>query len=352
MKILQNREALGWDEWFARQTGTHAGSDQLVARVTAVDRDQYQLLNESGSFHGKLAGKFRFESASPDQLPCVGDWVIADTVPAGEFCLVHAVLERKTCLRRKAVGPSFDYQTIAANIDTVFIVQSCHYDFNLKRLERYLVMVAEGGATPFILLTKTDLVDPDVPASQVEQIRQSGINEPVLTLSSVTQAGADELRRLLSPARTYCFVGSSGVGKSTIINGLLGREMLATKDTSETGEGRHTTVRRELIVLDNGAMVIDSPGMRELGILGEVDGAGFADIQAIESDCRFRDCTHTREPGCAVLAALEDGEISREHYENFIKLKKESEFNQMSRADKRKKDREFGRYIKSVKKDF
>lgn len=353
-KIIQNREALGWDAWFDRQAGSFCEHNVQVARVIAVDRDQFLLLNETGSFRGKLSGKFRFESSSPDQLPCVGDWVCVARGLAGEFSLIHAALERKTQLRRKAVGQSSDYQIVAANMDVVFIVQSCHYDFNLNRLERYLVMVAEGGAAPHIILTKMDLVTSDVLTDQFDQIRKAGIDEPVLALSNVTQEGVEGLYYLLSRGKTYCFVGSSGVGKSTIINGLLGREMLETKDVSGTGEGKHTTVRRELIMLDNGAMVIDGPGMREFGVSGSAGdiNAGFTDITNIASGCRFRDCTHTSEPGCAVLEALEEGKLSHERFDNFVKLRKESKLNQMSQAQKRKRDRQFGKFMKTAKKDF
>jgi ribosome biogenesis GTPase len=243
---------------------------------------------------------------------------------------------------------------IAANVDTVMIVQSCHYDFNLKRLERYLVMVTDGGADPCVLLTKTDLVEPEVLTAQLADIRAAGIAAPVLTLSNVTREGIDELRRALLPAKTYCFVGSSGVGKSTIINQLLGRDRLQTQDVSATGEGRHTTVRRELILLEGGALVIDNPGMREFGILGAESAMedSFSDIDELAAGCRYRNCGHTNEPGCAVREALNSGEISQEHYDNYLKLRKESEFYEMSYVEKRKKDRAFGKYIKSAQKDL
>lgn len=349
-----NLEALGWDTWFDEQARLHCDPAGAVARVVAVDRDQLLLLNETGAFRAKLSGKVMHESASPLELPCVGDWVCVERSPADQFGRVRGVLGRKTRLRRKAVGESAEAQMIAANVDVVVIVQSCHYDFNLKRLERYLVMVREGGATPYVLLTKIDLVEPDVLAVQLAQIKGAGVTAPVLTLSNVTRAGIDELKGLLSPGKTYCFVGSSGVGKSTLINGLVGRDVLETKGVSQSGEGRHTTVRRELIVLENSAMVIDNPGMREFGVLGAEAGidASYADINALASRCRFTDCTHTKEPGCAVRKALETGEIAGEHYQNFIKLKSESGYHQMSSAEKRKKAREFGKFVKSAKKDL
>jgi ribosome biogenesis GTPase / thiamine phosphate phosphatase len=347
-------DALGWNDWFAEQAQSSFEPASDVGRVVAVDRDQLLLINESGTFRAKLSGKYMYQSASPEQYPCVGDWVCVEKSPVDQYGVVRKVLARKTSLRRRAAGESVEVQMIAANIDFTVIVLSCHYDFNLKRLERYLVMTRDGGATPLILLTKTDLVDPAVLASLKTQIRNAGIATPVLALSNVTQEGMAELRGALEPGRTYCFVGSSGVGKSTLINGLVGREVLETKGVSDTGEGRHTTVRRELIVLENRSMVIDNPGMREFGILGTETGIedSFADVIAIAGRCHFRDCTHTNEPGCAVLLALDSGELDKEHHENYLKLKRESEHHQMSYAERRKKDKDFGRFIRSVKKDL
>lgn len=351
---ISNREALGWDEWFEEQARLHCEANDNAARVVAVDRDQLLLVNEFDSFPAKLSGKFLYKSTSAVELPCVGDWVCVKKSQADQFGLIHEVLNRKTSLRRKAIGESVEYQMIAANVDYIIIVQSCHYDFNLKRLERYLVMVADGGARPYILLTKTDLVEPGVLTAHIDHIRGAGITAPVLTLSNVTREGIEEFQRILLPRKTYCFVGSSGVGKSTIINELIGHEILETKDVSSTGEGRHTTVRRELILLKNGALVIDNPGMREFGVIAASDGisVSFSNIISLASQCHYSDCTHTNEPGCAVLKAVETGEIDSEHYDSFLKLRGESEFNQMSYAEKRKKDKEFGRFIKSAKKDL
>lgn len=344
--------SLGWSDWFEQRAC--CGPGDSVARVAAVDRELLLLVDQAGSFRAKLAGRFLHRHHLVDEFPCVGDWVCVEKPPSDGFGVVHALFARRTMLRRKSAGRVVAWQMIAANLDYVFIVQSCHFDFNLRRLERYLVMVRDGGAEPCILLTKTDLVEPDVLAGQLAAIQAAGIAASVIPLSNVSQEGLGELKRLLLPGKTYCFVGSSGVGKTTLINLLIGHERLETGAVSETGEGRHTTVRRELIRLDGGALVIDNPGMRELGILAAGDGVdgSYADIISLASQCRYRDCSHTNEVGCALRAAVHAGDISQEHILSFLKLSKESAFNEMSLVEKRKKDRDFGRFIKSIKKEL
>lgn len=343
---------LGWNDWFAQRA--NCKPLETVARVAAVDRDQLLLVDRSGHFRAKLAGRYLHHHHQSQELPCVGDWVCVEKHPQGDFGVIHALLERKTSLRRKSAGIATQYQMIAANVDYVLIVQSCHFDFNPKRLERYLVMVMDGGAEPCILLTKTDLVNPAVLATQLAEIQSLGITAPIIPLSNLTGDGLEDVKRLLQPGKTYCFVGSSGVGKSTLINQLVGRARMETGQVSGTGEGRHTTVRRELLRLDGGALVIDNPGMREFGILGAESGiaSSYADITALSDQCRYQDCSHTSEPGCAVRAAVDAGEMSQEALDSFLKLKEESTFNDMSYVEKRKKDRDFGRFIKSAKKDL
>jgi ribosome biogenesis GTPase / thiamine phosphate phosphatase len=343
---------LGWSDWFAQRAA--CAPSEHIARVAAVDRDQWLLVDQTGHVRARLAGSYRHRHPLAHEQPCVGDWVCLERQPGDDFAVVHSIIERRTSLRRKSAGGSLDQQMIAANVDQVVIVQSCHVDFNLARLERYLVMVMDGGAAPWILLTKTDLVAPEVLAAQLAEIDAIALMAPVSTLSNLTREGLDDFERLLVPGTTYCFVGSSGVGKSSLINHLTGNASLETGSVSATGEGRHTTVRRELIRLSDGALVIDNPGMREFGILGAEEGLGssYAEVTALASACRYRDCTHTNEPGCAVIEAVNAGTIAREHIENYLKLRAESDFYQLSQAERRKKDRDFGRFIKSVKKDL
>ena len=326
--------------------------DQCLARVTAVDRGRYLLRNEDGEVPGEITGRLLYAADSPQDLPCVGDWVCARVVDSGSRAVIQGLVPRRSALRRKTAGERIEFQVIAANLDGAFIVQSCHYDFNVRRLERYLVMVHEGGIEPLVLLTKTDLVDEETFERMVASIRRLDGSLRVFAISNVTGAGIEEIREVLMPGKTYCLLGSSGVGKTTLINHLLDKEAFDTKTVSGTGEGRHTTTRRQLIFLENGAMLVDTPGMRELGLLGgsEAVGESFVDIRDLAENCRFSNCTHTNEPGCAVLAAVEDGTLGQDQYDDYLKLTKEAEFHEMSYLDKRKKDKAFGRMVKEVKK--
>ena len=344
---------LGFDQWFDEYAHQFQQEGCSFARISAVDRGSYLIKNESGEVPAELTGKLLYQVESAMDLPCVGDWVTAYYYNDGTAAIIHRVFPRKTFLRRKSAGENVDYQMIAANIDTAFIVQSCHFDFNPHRLERYLVMAADGHVEPIVVLTKTDLISREE-LDQKLSIIGSVSKVRVLALSNVTGIGFDEFQQMLFPGRTYCLLGSSGVGKTTLINRLMGREAFHTKAVSGTGEGTHTTSRRQLVVLSQGAMLIDTPGMRELGILGAGDGinAGFEEFAALSSQCRYANCRHEHEPDCAVRAAIERGELSEDRYSSYVKLKKESEFYEMSYLDKRKKDKAFGKFIKTAKKQM
>ena len=341
----------GWSRWFTQQASQYSSS--TFARVAAVDRQQLLLVDATGTYRAKLSGSYLYQSEGRD-LPCVGDWVSVERQPGDDFAMVQGLLQRKTALRRRAVGVTGEEQLIAANIDCVFIVQSCHFDFNPKRLQRYVVMVADGGAEARVVLTKTDLVSAETLAEQLAELDRLGLAASPQTVSSVTGEGIARLESSLLEGQTYCFVGSSGVGKSTLVNRLLGRARLDTAAVSASGEGRHTTVRRELVMLDSGAMVIDNPGMREFGIVAAEESieAGFADIGRLGAACRYRDCGHNGEPGCAIALALTSGELSREQWDNYLKLRSEAQFYSMTQAERRRKERDFGKLIKNVKKNM
>lgn len=342
---------LGFDSWFQDHATELQQPGRLIARVTAVDRGGGLLRNERGEVPFELSGKLRFSAQSSADRPCVGDWAAVQYHNAGELAIIHGVFPRKTFLRRKCAGKDVDFQMVAANIDTAFIVQSCHYDFNLRRFDRYLVMANEGHIEPTLVLTKTDLIPPDELDQKLAAVRQSGITTRILTLSNTTGVGVDEFRQLLVPGKTYCLLGSSGVGKTTMINRLVGRNAFDTKAVSVTGEGSHTTARRQLVLLGQGAMLIDTPGMRELGIMAASEAleGSFAEIHELAASCQYADCTHIQEPGCSVLMAVENGNLSEGRYKNYVKLKKESEFHELSYVEKRRKDKAFGKHIKSAK---
>lgn len=344
---------MGFDQWFEAHSAEFRQEGCSFARISAVDRGSYLIKNESREVPAELTGKLSYQIGHSVDLPCVGDWVTANYYNNDTAAIIHQVFPRKTFLRRKTAGEKVDYQMIAANIDIAYIVQSCHFDFNPRRLDRYLLMAADGHVDPIVILTKTDLISSDE-LDQKIAIISSVTKAKVIALSNITGIGFDEFQQTLSPGKTYCLLGSSGVGKTTLINRLIGQETFNTKAVSGTGEGTHTTSRRQLIVLSQGAMLIDTPGMRELGIIGASDGVnmGFEEFVVLSGNCRYTNCSHEHEPGCAVRAAVENGELSEDRYSSYIKLKKESEYYEMSYLAKRKKDKAFGRFIKSAKKQM
>ncbi len=342
---------LGFDPWFHEKMEDLQAPDCQAARVTEVDRESCLVRNEDGEVLAELTGRLLFSVESGVDLPCVGDWVLVQYHNEDTFAVIHAIFPRKTVLQRKESGTKIDYQMIAANIDAALIVQACDIDFNLRRLERYLVMVNEGGIEPVLLLTKSDLVSPEMLEQRISEVRRANIPCEIIPFSNKTGAGLDKVRQFLRPGKTYCLLGSSGVGKTTLVNHLIGEELYETKTVRDRGgKGRHTTTRRQLIVLDQGAMLIDTPGMRELGNIGTNRGIdeSFADILELAKDCRFKNCTHTREAGCSLLAAVKNGELSAERYHNYLKLMRESDYYEMSYLEKRQKDKKFGKFIKSV----
>lgn len=342
---------LGFEYW-NKAIGEDVACDGFeFARVTAVDRGSCMVNDGKREIPAEVSGRLSFCMEDQAELPCVGDWLLVRHYNERSAAIIHKVLPRRTMLQRKTPGAGSGRQIIAANLETAFIVQSCQYDFNPKRLERTLVMVAEGGLEAVVLLTKTDLAAPEELARLLDAVGNA-TSAPVIAVSNLTGQGLGDVRRRLLPGRTCCLLGSSGVGKTTLTNLLLGREAFKTAEVSGTGEGTHTTTRRQLSLLEGGGLLIDTPGMREFGMTGAEAGleATFDELTSLAEQCRFDDCTHLSEPGCAVLAALKRGELSSQRYENYLKLRKESEHFAQSYQDRRKKDRAFGRHMKLSKK--
>ncbi len=344
---------IGFDQWFQEQQQELQIPNCNVARVTAVNRDSYLVRNENSEVQAEVTGNLLFAAESSMDLPVVGDWVFVQYYNEYTLAIIHGLLPRKSILRRKTPGKKIEHQVIASNIDVAFIVQSCERNFNLRRLERYLVMVNEGHIKPMLLLTKNDLVSAEELEQEISEVRRANIHCGIIALSNKTGSGLDQIHQVLGAGKTYCLLGSSGVGKTTLLNHLIGRNLFETNAVRDyDGKGRHTTARRQLIVLDQGAMLIDTPGMRELGNIGANSGIdeSFYDIWELSKRCRFANCTHTKEIGCSLLVALENRELSKERYQSYLSLLKESEYYKMSYVEKREKDRKFGQFIKSAMK--
>jgi len=343
---------LGFDDWFRKNYQESPIKEHNLARVIAVNKENYIIRNTSKEMLAEITGKMMYEAESNLDLPVVGDWIYAEFFNQDTFAIIRKILPRKSLLKRKVAGQKIEYQPIASNIDIAFIVQSSDFDFNLRRLERYLIMANENNIIPVILLSKLDLVSPEALEREIDKTKSLNPDYEIIAFSNETSEGLDDIRNILQQGKTYCLLGSSGVGKTTLINRLIGYNIFRTDTVREKdGKGKHITARRQLIILEQGGMIIDTPGMRELGQIGVEKGLSetFRDIIDLAQNCHFKDCTHTNETGCAVVTAIETGELSIKRYQNYLKIRKESQFYEMSYLEKRRKDKKFGKLCRSVK---
>lgn len=364
-KTQSNLIRLGWNEHFREHFASYESQAMIPGRIEREDRNLYWVACDSQRVRAEVSGKFRNDARSRADFPAVGDWVALKPSPGDSPAIIHALLPRTSCFSRKAIlsggmpdtGGVTDEQVLAANVDTVFLVSGLDGDFNIRRIERYVTVAYNSGASAVIVLNKADLCDDlDQRVSDVEAV---AIGVPILTLSAATGDNLGSVDDYISIGKTVAFLGSSGVGKSTIINALLGEERLETRVVSDhLSKGRHTTTHRELIVLPDGGIVIDTPGMREIQLWGDENGLqqAFSDIESLAEHCRFDDCSHSTEPGCAIHAALETGELDPGRFENYIKLRKEIRHLErrknkaVSRRDERARDKRYRTYFKEMQK--
>lgn len=346
-------EDLGYDQFFESNRKKLKLDNFSVARVIVEYRGAYKVKNASSVYLAKITGRQMFNAQSREDYPAVGDWVTISEADK-ERVVIHEILPRKTIIKRKYSDKN-ETQIIATNIDVAFIVESLDRDYNLNRFERYFAIANDGGIKPAIILNKIDLISKEELDLRLFQIKNRFKDMDVILTSTITDEGLKELKKNIVKGKTYCFLGSSGVGKSSLINKLLGQNIIRTEDISlRTGRGKHITTNREMYFLENGGIVIDNPGMREVGMTDTSVGIDnlFDEITSLARNCKYVDCTHTHEPNCGVLAALESGKLEKDRYLNYINLRKEAEYYKMTELEKREKDRKFGKFIKNAKKDF
>ena len=321
-----------------------------LGRVIIEHKDRYVVQTGQGTFSAQITGNLRYSAESQADFPAVGDWVKL-TMMDEDTAIIVSVLPRTSRLERKAVGKPTDVQLIATNIDVAFIVQSVGHDFNLKRIERYLTVCYASNIEPVIILTKTDLAEKEELQELLESVQKRIKDVWIFSISNLTLNGFDLFKQVLEPFKTYCFLGSSGVGKSTIVNHLKGEDILKTNIiSSSTNKGKHTTTHRELIVLPNKSIVIDTPGMREIGMVDNAEGIEqtYDEIEELAQHCKFNDCSHINETGCAVLEAIRQGTLSEDVYNNYLKLKREQAHFSSTIAEKRRKEKKQAKLYRSI----
>ncbi|MGZ3899762.1 MAG: ribosome small subunit-dependent GTPase A [Bacteroidia bacterium] len=347
-------EDLGYNDKLEKIRNENNLKEFEIGRVISEHKERYIVKTEKGEFEAEITGNLRFKSKRREDFPAVGDWV-AITIHDLDFSIIHSIFPRFSVISRPDIDKFGEIQIIATNIDYALLVQATDRDFNINRLERYLTICNSSKVSPIIVLTKIDLNDEQTNLEILDKIKGRINNVPIIAISNASQDGYDKLKAIIEKGKTYCMLGSSGVGKSTLLNNLSGKSIMQTGTISQsTNKGKHITSHRELIVLENGGILIDNPGMREVGIADSTSGLEitFEKIIRLAQNCKFKDCTHTNEIGCAVIEAVAKGEIDRASYENYLKLEREKAHFESSVVERRKKDKDFGKMVKNYKKNI
>lgn len=346
-------EDFGYNDKIENYRIEHRLENFDIGRVISEHRDRYIIKTIHGEYEAEITGNMRFNAKSREDFPAVGDWVTL-TIYEPDFAIIHNILPRFSTIKRQAVGQFGEIQIIATNIDYAFIVQAADRDFNINRIERYLTICNSSKVQPIIVLTKIDLINALQINKIVNSIKARIDHLDIIPISNETKRGYEILNTIIKKGKTYCLLGSSGVGKSTLLNNLSRKKLMRTDPISlSTNKGKHVTSHRELIILENGGILIDNPGMREVGIADTAGGleTTFDKIVRLAINCRFKDCTHTHEKDCAVIEAVEKGGIDKSSYENYLKMEREKAHFDSTIQEKRKKDKDFGKMLKNYKKD-
>lgn len=346
-------EDLGYDVQLEQELKKKHLDQFDIGRVASEHKDRYIVRTEKGDFHAEIIGNLRFSAESREDFPAVGDWVAISEYDEDKV-LIHAILPRKTMISRQAVNAQAEKQIIATNVDFALIVQAVDRDFNINRIERYLTICNTAHVEPILILNKVDLIDEATLNLRIEEIKERISQITILPFSNESLSGFEEIKKFFIKGKTYCLLGSSGVGKSSLLNNLSGANIMKTNTVSDSNKkGRHITSHRELFVLKNGGIIIDNPGMREVGIADSSRGleVTFDQIFALAKTCKFKDCTHVDEHGCSVIEALDEGDLDEASYHNYVKMEKEKSHFESSLAERRKKDKDFGKMVRAMKKN-
>lgn len=327
---MQNLKNIGWDDFFQNQVSTDQLNNHVIARVIAEHKNTFTVKTENAESRATISGRFFHKLKRTADMPVVGDWVLLRK-PVETTGIIEKIITRRTMLSRRAPDDRKTFgndkeQAIVSNIDTVFIVSSLNQNFNLSRIERALALVYSSGASPIILLSKSDLCDDT--ANKVLAVEQIAFGVPVVSFSNITNANIEQIAGFITPGKTACLIGSSGVGKTSLTNTLCGLSEKTIAVRSSDDRGRHATTARSMYILDNGGMLIDTPGIREIGLLDGTDGIDcmYDDIEELTQTCKFSNCTHTSEPGCALLSAIENGALDERRLRNYFRLQRENRF--------------------------